>query len=102
MPIQSAIQEPPKAPTPLIIPPSNSVEPYGPLTSRPYSKAVSAVTITDEDSIEPKTFSDLNSSYQKPLVDADPFAATTGVVFSSPKEPQDLDRLFMSSLMHAD
>lgn len=87
-----AIQEPPKAPAPLIIPPPNPVEPYGPLTSRPSSKAVSAVTITEECSIEPKTPSDLNSSYQKTLVDTDPFSSTTGVVFSSPKEPQDLNQ----------
>ena len=86
-----AIQEPTKAPSPFIIPPPNFVEPYGPLTSRPYSKAVSAVTVTDEDSIEPKTPSDLNLSYQKPLVGTDPFAATPGVLFSS---PQDFDRLF--------
>lgn len=90
-----AIQEPPKVPSPLIIPPSNSVEPYGPLTSRPYSKAVSAVTITDEDSIGPKTPLDLRLSYQKSLMDADPFAATTRVVFSSPKESQDLEQLFV-------
>ena len=90
-----AIQEPPKTPAPLVIPPSNSVEPYGPLTSRPDSKAVSAVTITDEDSIEPKTPSDLNSSYQKTLVGADPFASTTGIVLSPPKENQDSDQLFV-------
>lgn len=89
------IQEPPKAPAPLIIPPPNSVEPYGPLTSRPYSKAVSTVTITDESSIEPKTPSDRNSLYRKTLVGADPFASTTGVVFPPPKEPQDLDQLFV-------
>jgi len=94
------IQEPPKAPAPLIIPPSNSAEPYGPLTSRPYSKAVSAITITDEDSIEPKTPSDLNLSYQKPLVGADPFAATTGVAFSPPKEPRGLDQLFVLPSAH--
>jgi hypothetical protein len=89
-----AIQDPPRTPAPLIIPPPNSSEPYGPLTSRPYSKAVSAVTVTDEGSIGPKTPSDSHLAYQKPLVDADPFAATTGVIFSSPKEPQHLDQLF--------
>ena len=88
-----AVQEPPKVPSPLIIPPPDSVEPYGPLTSRPYSKAVSTVTITDEDSIGPKTPLDLRLSYRKSLVDADPFAATAGVVFS-PKEAQDLEQLF--------
>ena len=88
-----AVYEPPKALSPLIIPPSNPVEPYGPLTSRPFSKAVSAVTVTDEGSIEPKTPLDLRLSYQKSLVDADPFAASTGVMFSSPKE--DLEQLFV-------
>jgi hypothetical protein len=91
----AAVHEPSKVPSPLIIPPPNSVEPYGPLTSRPYSKAVSAVTITDEDSIEPKTPSDLRLSYQKSLMDADPFAATTGILFSSPKEAQEFDQLFV-------
>ena len=90
-----AIHEPSKAPNPLIIPPPNSVEPYGPLTSRPYSKAVSAVTVTDEESIGPKTPSDLRLSYQKSLVDADPFASTTGAMFFLPKEPQGLDQLFV-------
>ena len=89
-----AIQEPPKAPSPLIIPPPNSVEPYGPLTSRPYSKAVSTATVTDEDSIEPKTPLDLRLSYQRSLVDSDPFAATTGVMFS-PKEAQEFEQLFV-------
>ena len=92
-----AVQQPPKVLSPLIIPPSNSVEPYGPLTSRPFSKAVSAVTMTDEGSIEPKTPLDLRLSYQKSLVDADPFAATTGVMFSSPKEAQGLEQLFVST-----
>lgn len=87
-----AIPEPPKCPSPFIIPPSNSVEPYGPLTSRPYSKAVSAITVTDDDSIEPKTPSDSNLSYQRPLVDPDLFASKTGVAFSS---PQDLDQFFV-------
>jgi hypothetical protein len=95
-----AIQEPPKAPAPLIIPPPNSSEPYGPLTSRPYSKAVSAVTLTDEDSIEPKAPLDLNFTYQRQsLVDFDPFAATTGVTFS-PREPQHLDQLFIPPDSH--
>jgi len=89
------VQQPPKVLSPLIIPPSNPVEPYGPLTSRPFSKAVSAVTVTDEGSIEPKTPLDLRLSYQKSLVDADPFAASTGVMFSSPKESQDLEQLFV-------
>jgi len=97
----NSIQEPPKAPAPLIIPPSNSAEPYGPLTSRPCSNTVSAITITDEDSIEPKTPSDFKLSYQKPLVDADPFAATTGVAFSSPKRSQGLDQLFVLPDAHA-
>ncbi|KAF9786195.1 hypothetical protein BJ322DRAFT_774608 [Thelephora terrestris] len=94
-----AIQDPPKAPSPLIIPPSNSSEPYGPLTSRPYSKAVSAVTVTDDDSIEPKTPLDLHLTYQKSLVGSDPFAATTGVIFSS-KEPQSFDQLFVAPDSH--
>ena len=94
-----AIQEPPKAPSPLIIPPSKSSEPYGPLTSRPYSKAVSAVTVTDDDSIEPKTPLDLHLTYQKSLVDSDPFAATNGVIFSS-KEPQPFDQLFVAPDSH--
>jgi len=89
------VHEPPKVLSPLIIPPSNPVEPYGPLTSRPFSKAVSAVTVTDEGSIEPKTPLDLRLSYQKSLVDADPFAAATGVMLSSPKEAQDLEQLFI-------
>ena len=90
------VQQPPKVLSPLIIPPSNPVEPYGPLTSRPFSKAVSAVTVTDEGSIEPKTPLDLRLSYQRSLVDPDPFAATTGVMFSSPTEPQNLEQLFVS------
>ena len=94
-----AIQEPPKSSVPLIIPPSNSSDPYGPLTSRPYSKAVSAVTLTDEDSIDPKAPVDLNLTYQKPFVGFDPFAATSGVIFSS-KEPQHLDRLFIPPDSH--
>ena len=91
-----AIKEPPKAPAPLIIPPSNSVEPYGPLTSRPYSKAISAVTITDDSSIEPKTPSDLNPLHHRPFVGADPFAAATRVAFSSHQEVQDLDRFLFT------
>lgn len=94
-----AIQEPPKAPTPLIIPPSKSSEPYGPLTSRPYSKAVSAVTVTTEDSLELKTPLDVNSTYQKSLVDSDPFAATASVIFS-PQEPLPLDQLFIAPDSH--
>lgn len=94
-----AIQEPPKAPAPLIIPPPNSSEPYGPLTSRPYSKAVSAVTVTDVDFVEPRAPLDLNSACQKSFVDSDPFAATTGVFFSS-KEPQRLDHLFIPPDSH--
>ena len=90
-----AVREPPKVLSPLIIPPSDPVEPYGPLTSRPFSKAVSAVTVTDEGSIEPKTPLDMGLSYQKSLVDADPFAATSGLSFSSPKESQDLEQLFV-------
>jgi len=94
-----AIQEPPKVPSPLIIPPPNSAEPYGPLTSRPFSKAVSAVTITDEDSIEPRTPPDLKLPHQRSLMGTDPFAATTGVIFS-PKEPRDLDQLFVPPDTH--
>lgn len=93
-----AIQDPPKSPAPLIIPPPNSSEPYGPLTSRPYSKAVSAVTVT-EDSFDQGPPLDLNLTYQKPFVDLDPFAATSGVTFSS-KEPQPLDRLFVPPDSH--
>lgn len=89
-----AIQEPPKAPSPLIIPPSNPSEPYGPLTSRHYSKAVSAVTVTTEDSLELRTPLDVNSTYQKSLVDSDPFAAAAGVIFSS-QEPMPFDQLFV-------
>lgn len=88
------IQEPPKAPAPLIIPPSNSSEPYGPLTSRPYSKAVSAVTVTTEDSFELRTPLDVNSTYQKSFVDSDPFAAAAGVIFS-PQDPLPFDQLFV-------
>ena len=91
----TAAQESPKAPAPFITPSPNSIESHGPLKSRPYSKAVSAVTVTDEDSIEPKTPSDLNLSCQKSLVEADPFAATHGVALSSPKEPQGSDQLFV-------
>jgi hypothetical protein len=94
-----AVHEPPKAPAPFIIPPPNSSEPYGPLTSRPYSKAVSALTATDDGSIEPKTPLDLNSTYPRPLVDSDPFAAATGVTFS-PKEPQRLEQLFFPPDLH--
>jgi len=94
------IQEPSKAPAPLIIPPPNSVEPYGPLTSRPYSKAVSGFTVTDEDSIGPKTPSESHPSYHKSLVGADPFAATTGLAFSSSKELQDMDQLFVLPVAH--
>ena len=96
-----AVQEPPKAHAPLIIPPPNSSssEPYGPLTSRPYSKAVSAVTVTDGDSFEAKEPPDLNLTYQKAFIDSDPFAATGGVIFSS-KEPQHLDRLFIPPDSH--
>ena len=94
-----AFQEPSKAPAPLIIPPPNSSEPYGPLTSRPYSKAVSAVTVSDVDSLEPKAPPDLNLACQKPLVALDPFAATNGVIFSS-KDPQHLERLFVPPDSH--
>ena len=92
------VQEPPKAPPPpLIIPPSNSSEPYGPLTSRPYSKAISAVTATDDDSIAPKTPLDSNSTYQKPLVDSDLFAAAEEVLS---KQPQSLGQLFVAPDSH--
>ena len=96
----AAIQEPPKAPAPLIIPPPNSAEPYGPLTSRPYSKAVSGFTMTDEDSVGPKTPSDSNVPYYKSLLGTDPFAATTGVAFSSPRELQDMDQVFVLPPAH--
>ena len=96
-----AIQEPPKTPVPLIITPPNSSEPYGPLTSRPYSKAVSAVTVTDEDSVEPTAPLDSNLTYHRPLVDSDPFAATSGVIFSSKESDREqLDRLYDSPDLH--